>query len=148
MSVEDDGIDESLLDGFIDLREGDPADKDSTPNKKKDGAPKTSLVVGAKKPTKTNKYQCRVCLLWFSVDDIALGAHMDHACKNKVDNIGRISKSQGKTKWYQEVRGNDIKLQQVMIEYNSRLSEGRKIPRILMLTYLEVIVASSAVITE
>jgi hypothetical protein len=35
-----------------------------------------------------------------------------------------------------------------MIEYNSRLSEGRKIPRILMLTYLEVIVASSAVITE
>ena len=35
MSVEDDGIDESLLDGFKDLREGDPADKDSTPNKKK-----------------------------------------------------------------------------------------------------------------
>ena len=35
MSVEDDGIDESLLDGYIDLRGGDPADEDSTPNKKK-----------------------------------------------------------------------------------------------------------------
>ena len=146
MSFDDDGLDDDLLDGFVDLRP-EASEADSAASKKK-AKPKAQTIVGLKKPTKSNKYQCRVCLLWFTIEDIALGASMDHQCKNKVDNIGRIAKSQGKTEWYQGVRANDIKLQQVVIEYNSRLGEGTKVPRILMLTYLEVVVASSAVITE
>ena len=49
------------------------------------------------------------------------------------------------------MRANDIQLQQVVIEYKTRLGgEGsiKRIPRSMMLTYMELVVASSAVITE
>ena len=98
-------------------------------NPKAKAKPKTAYAIGLKKPTKLNSLQCRVCVLWFVVDDMALGATMDHSCKNKVDNIGRIAKSQVKIDWYKEVRANDIQLQQVVIEYKTRLGGEGSIKR-------------------
>lgn len=48
---------------------------------------------------------------------MAVGVPMDFGCKNKLDNLYRISKSQGKLEWLKEVRSNDIKLQQVLVGY-------------------------------
>ena len=56
----------------------------------------------------------------FAPEDMALGVEMDHACKNRVDNIQRIASSQGALEWWRDVRGNDVKLQLVL-----RLSGGQ-----------------------
>eukprot|EP00959_Pyramimonas_sp_CCMP1952_P004989 104620-Pyramimonas_sp.AAC.1 len=77
-----------------------------------------------------------------------VGCPYDHACKNRMDNIAKIAKSQGKQAWWNEVKQNDVKLQQVIVEYQQRTSMNRRSPRSLTLQYMETVVASTAVITE
>lgn len=111
------------------------------------GKPKKSEVLGMKKPSNKFKCQCRGCSLWF--EQLASGTSFDHACKNKMDNISRIAKAQGKLDWYHQVRGNDIKLQQVLVEYSLRVSNSKqRQPRGITMQYMEQVVASTSVIVE
>lgn len=121
--------------------------KDSAPAKK----PKVQQRIGIPKPSRRTPRQCRGCQLWFAEEDMAIGQNFDHGCKNKLDNIQRISKAQGRTDWYKEVRSNDVKLQQVLVEYSSRVSSNPKrnsLPRSTTMNYLESVVCSTEVITE
>ena len=110
---------------------------------------KKSKAAGLTKSSKKCNRQCRGCGLWFEEWAMATGQSLDHGCKNKIDNIQRIAKSQGRLQWYNEVRSNDVKLQQVLLEYTSRVSAcGNRQPRSLTMQYLEAVVASTAVIVE
>ena len=107
--------------------------------------------IGAAKPSKKNRRQCRGCQLWFCDEDMALGQNFDHSCKNKLDNIQRIAKAQGQMDWYRDVRSNDVKLQQVMVEYTNRVAcnpRKHSISRGVTMSYLESVVCSTEVITE
>jgi hypothetical protein len=120
--------------------------KEATPTKKQ-----KIERIGAAKPSKKHRRQCRGRQLWFGDEDMALAQNFDHGCKNKLDNIQRIAKAQGQMDWYRDVRSNDVKLQQVLVEYTSRVtSDPRKnsVSRGVTMSYLEAVVCSTEVITE
>ena len=89
-----------------------PIGKGGNPGK---GGPKKSQAEGQKKPNKKYRRQCRGCCLWFEDWAMATAYNLDHGCKNKVDNIYRNAKAQGKTRLVSDMRANDIKLQQAPV---------------------------------
>eukprot|EP00959_Pyramimonas_sp_CCMP1952_P358732 7511427-Pyramimonas_sp.AAC.1 len=102
---------------------------------------------GQRKPSKKFSRQCRGCNLWWEPDKMATGSSFDHACKNRVDNVRKIAKSQNKMAWFHEVHANDVKLQQVLSEYGNRAATPRQ-PRKITLQVLESVTATTAVIVE
>ena len=125
---------------------GDADGKEAMPTKKQ-----KIERIGALKPSKKHRRQCRGCQLWFGEEDMALAQNFDHGCKNKLDNIQRIAKAQGHMEWYRDVRSNDVKLQQVLVEYTSRVTSNprrKAISRGVTMSYLEAVVCSTEVITE
>lgn len=131
-----------------------PGKRAAAPAESKESAPakKQKVVrIGVPKPSKRTPRQCKGCQQWFAEEDMAIGQHFDHGCKNKLDNIQRISRAQGRLEWYKEVRSNDVKLQQVLVEYSSRVSNNPKrnsLPRSTTMNYLESVVCSTDVIAE
>ena len=111
---------------------------------------KAGQAIGAKKPSKKQSKQCRGCTLWYALEDIVAGASLCHKCRNKLDNIGRIARSQGRESWYKEVRANDVKLAQVVAEYTQLVSsqESKRVPKTVWLQTLEQVVSTSAFIIE
>ena len=81
---------------------------------------------------------------------VCLGRHCCSKCRNKLDNIGRIARSQGREGWYKEVRANDVKLAQVVAEYTQLVSsqESKRVPKTVWLQTLEQVVSTSAFIIE
>ena len=108
---------------------------------------------GQKKPSKKFSRQCKVCQLWHEPVSMATSRLFCHFCKNRVDNISRIARAQGKEQWWTQIRSNDVQLQQVVNSYQQRVGDitangGKKGSRAATMTYLESCVASTALIIE
>ena len=104
---------------------------------------KAKSTAGMNRPSKSANLQCRGCLLWFRFDMMAVASSLCLACKNKVDNIWRIAKAQGKLDWINKIRSNDVQLQQVLVEYTRRGTDGRSTPRAVTMHFLETVVMTS-----
>lgn len=79
---------------------------------------------------------------------MALGQLLDLTCKYKLDSIYRIAKSQGRLDWYHDIRGNDIKLQQVLSQYTLRTATGKRQGRNQSFLFMEQLTASTSTIIE
>ena len=69
-------------------------------------------------------------------------------CKNKIDNLSRNAKAQGKGDWFGKVRSNDVQTQQMLAEYTRRAALGTTEARNITMQYLETVILSAATIVE
>ena len=135
-----------------------PPSKPRKPGENDDGKSQTKAgqvaAQASRKATKKNTRQCRGCTWWHQPTSMSTDVRLCHLCKNRVDNISRIAKSQQKSEWWRSVRSNDVQLSQILNEYTKRVGPstgiggGRRPARSATFQHLERVIASTAMIVE
>ena len=74
-------------------------------------------VGGVRKQSKTHSRKCKACLLWFRPEHMGNKAPYCGKDKNRIDNLTRMAKQLGKTKWFNEIKSDEQKLNKVLLVY-------------------------------
>ena len=93
------------------------AEAGSTVSKAETKASAAQKVGGVRKQSKTHSRKCKGCLLWFRPEQMGNKAPYCAKDKNRVDNLTRVAKQLGKTKWFNEIKADEQKLNKVLQTY-------------------------------
>jgi hypothetical protein len=88
-------------------------------------------LAGVKKPGKGYTRSCKGCQLWFKPEGMGSKSSFCIKDKNKLDNLARLAKAQGKAKWLCDARKDEAKIGKILKKYSeltgdSGLPGGRK----------------------
>ena len=75
-------------------------------------------LIGVKKFGRGYTRQCKGCQLWFKPEGMASKSSCCSKDKNKLDNLSRLAKAQGKAKWLSEARRDEDKISKILKKYS------------------------------
>ena len=78
---------------------------------------KCLVVNGVRKATKSHTRKCKNCLLYFRPEHMGAKSPYCVRDKNRIDNLAKLAKQQGKAEWFKEIRCDSKKLAMVVKTY-------------------------------